>query len=184
MPMTLPPRMLFPGWMTSAGSNDRNSITAMVLEGILAMQASTSTTGPLWRVTAHHHSTKFVYWNTNCSGYIWVDPEQMAQAAASAENTVPLPLFYAGVLLGLLSVPDAPMPVVPTIPSPAKSNLTKTLLPQPITPFKAYSIPSFFITVYYLKSLIPHALVFSSDPLFRVNIKTDERTIFFAACVS
>jgi hypothetical protein len=41
---------------------------------------------------------------------------------------LPSPLSYAGVLLGLLALPDAPTPVIPTIPSPAKSN---PLLPQP-----------------------------------------------------
>ena len=55
MPMTRIPRMLLSsGWITSARSNDHNSTTAMVLEGIFAMQASTSTIGPLWRVTAKY----------------------------------------------------------------------------------------------------------------------------------
>ena len=64
---------------------------------------------------------KNVYCNNNGSGYIWVDPEQLAQAAA--ESILTSPLSYAGVLLGLLPLPDVPASAVPAIPSPL-SQLT------------------------------------------------------------
>ncbi len=90
----------------------------MVLEGIFATQAFTSTTGPLLRVTATY--------GTPSLNKSRVDPEQLAQSAA--ENILPPPLSYAGVLLGFLPLPDVPAAAVPAIPSPAKSNITTPLL--------------------------------------------------------
>jgi hypothetical protein len=92
--------------------------------------ASLASDRNIWH-TITQQQEYLLYSNTNGCGYIWVDPEQLAQAAA--ENALLSPLSYAGVLLGLLSLPLTPTPVVPTIPSPAKSNLTKPLLPQPTT---------------------------------------------------
>ena len=71
---------------------------------------------------------KNVYCNKNGGGYIWVNPEQLAEAAA--ENILQSPISYAEVLPGLLPLPDEPAAAVPAIPSPAKSNLTTPLLPQ------------------------------------------------------
>jgi hypothetical protein len=73
--------------------------------------ASLASDRKIWHIITQQ---KNVYCNINGGGYIWVDPDQLAQAAA--ENTLPSPLSYAGVLLGLLALPDAPTPVIPTIP--------------------------------------------------------------------
>ena len=74
---------------------------------------------------------KNVFCNINGGGYIWVDPEQLAQAAA--ENILPSPSSYAGVLLGLSPLPDAPAPVVPGPAYPSEST-ESSVEPNPKTP--------------------------------------------------
>ncbi len=73
---------------------------------------------------------KKVHCNTNGGGYIWVDPEKLAQAAA--ENILPSPLSYAGVLLGLLSLPDSPSPApaASALPLPTQADHTIPQSPQ------------------------------------------------------
>jgi hypothetical protein len=136
MPMTRLPRMLLSSWVDNKRPQQRPQFNYghglgrdLRNAGVnIDNWASLASDRKIWHIITQQ---KNVYCNTNGGGYIWVDPDQLAQAAA--ENTLPSPLSYAGVLLGLLALPDAPTPVIPTIPSPAKSN---PLLPQPtkVTP--------------------------------------------------
>jgi hypothetical protein len=93
--------------------------------------ASLASDSKIWHTITQQ---KNMYCNTNGVGYIWVDPEQLAQAAAEntlpSPHSLPSPLSYAGVLLGLLSLPDASTPVVPTIPSPASPTLQTPRCPN------------------------------------------------------
>ena len=74
---------------------------------------------------------KNVHSNTNNSDKFWVDPEQLVQAAA--QNTLPSPLSYAGVLAGLLPQPDSPPAAPATPPSQLQSlQCPCTKLPQPL----------------------------------------------------
>ena len=134
--MTRLPRMLLSSWVDNKRPQQRPQFNYghglgrdLRNAGVnIDNWASLASDRKIWHIITQQ---KNVYCNTNGGGYIWVDPDQLAQAAA--ENTLPSPLSYAGVLLGLLALPDAPTPVIPTIPSPAKSN---PLLPQPtkVTP--------------------------------------------------
>jgi hypothetical protein len=134
--LTRPPRMFLSFWVDNKRPQQRPQFNYGHGHGLgrdlrnagihLDNWASLASDRNIWHTITQQNN---VYCNTNSGGYIWVDPEQLSQAAA--ENTLPSLLSYAGVLLGLLSLPDAPTPVVPTIPSPAKSNLTNPQLPQP-----------------------------------------------------
>jgi hypothetical protein len=94
---------------------------------------------------------KNVYCNTNGSGYVWVDQEQLTQAAA--ENTLPSPLPYAGVLLAyyLCSMPGAhawcPHKSLACNVQPCKTAAAQTDHSNTLT-----HITSFFITVCSPKS--------------------------------
>ena len=134
MPMTRLPRMFLSSWVDNKRPRQRPQFNYghglgrdLRNAGVhIDNWASFASDRNIWHTITQR---KNVYCNNNGGGYIWVDPEQLAQAAA--ENILPSPLSYAGVLLGLLPRPDHDVPAaaVPATPSPAKSNLT-TPLPQ------------------------------------------------------
>ena len=133
MPMTRLPRMFLSSWVDNKRPRQRPQFNYghglgrdLRNAGVhIDNWASFASDRNIWHTITQR---KNVYCNNNGGGYIWVDPEQLAQAAA--ENILPSPLSYAGVLLGLLPLPDHDVPAaaVPAIPSPAKSNLTTPLL--------------------------------------------------------
>ncbi len=133
MLMTRLPRMLLSSWVDNKRPQQRPQFNYghglgrdLRNAGVnIDNWASLASDRKIWHTITQQ---KNVYYNTNGGGYIWVDPDKLAQA--DAENTLPSPLSYAGVLLGLLALPDAPTPVIPTIPSPAKSNLTNPFCPN------------------------------------------------------
>jgi len=135
MPMTRLPRMLLSSWVDNKRPQQRPQFNYG--HGLRRDLLNAGVNINDWGVLANNRSfwhaitqQKNVHCNVNGGGYIWVEPEQLEQAAA--EQTLPPPLSCAGVLLGLLSSPDTPSPVFPAIPSPAKPNLTNSLMPQMI----------------------------------------------------
>ena len=124
MPMTRLPRMFLSSWVDNKRPQQRPQFNYghglgrdLRNAGVLIDNwASFASDRNIWHTITQQ---KNVYCNNNGGGYIWVDPDLVAQAAA--ENIPPSPLSYAGVLLGLLPLPDVPAAAVP---SPAKSNLT------------------------------------------------------------
>ena len=148
MPVTRLPRMFLSSWVDNRrpqqrprfnyghglGRDLRNAGDNISDWGFLANDRS------LWHAITQQRN---LHCNTNGGGYIWVDPEQLEQAAA--ERTLPPPLSYAGVLLGLLPLPDAPTPVVPSTPPASKAQTNKTSDVIPNDPFN-HPIPITFIT--------------------------------------
>ena len=132
MPMTRLPRMFLSSWVDhkrpqqrprfnyghGLGRDLRNAGVKISDWGFLANDRT------LWHAITQQKNR---HCNTNGSGYIWVDPELLEQAAA--QRTLPPPLSYAGVLLGLLPSPDAPTPVAPSSPPPA-NQIIPLIMPQ------------------------------------------------------
>jgi hypothetical protein len=100
MQMTRLPRMLHSSWVDNKrpqqqpqfnyghglGRDLRNAGIRVHLEKWVSLA---SDCGNIWHTITQQ---KNVYCNTNGGGYIWVDPEHLAQAAA--ENTLPSQLSY------------------------------------------------------------------------------------------
>jgi len=81
---------------------------------------------------------KNVHCNANGGGYAWQGSELIEQAKHSP---LPPPSSYAGVLLGLSSLPTpspiATSPAKPTLDSPVPSRLLTIPSPRPLTPIHA-----------------------------------------------
>ena len=75
---------------------------------------------------------KNVHCNAACGGYAWLDSEQLDQYT---EQPLPTPSSYAGVLLGLSSIPTLSTPSATIQPGPIKSPIQSPLpLLSPLIP--------------------------------------------------
>ena len=123
------PRMLLSSWVDNKRPRQRPQFNyghGLQSAGVnIRVWGSLAKNRSLWRAITQQ---KNVHCNFNGGGYIWVDPEQLEQAAA--KQTLPPPLSCAGVLLGLLPSPDAPTPVV----VPAQIIPATTPPPLPLSP--------------------------------------------------
>jgi hypothetical protein len=133
MPMTRLPRMFLSSWVDNKRPQQRPRFNyghglARDLRNAGVNRSDwgfLATDRTLWHAITQQ---KNVHCNTTSGGIIWINPALLEQAAA--ERTPPPPLSYAGVLLGLLPLPEAPAAVAPFSPPPAANQPTHLTIPQ------------------------------------------------------